>query len=167
MREADWFVLAVEPGSEFDVVKRVRALELMARIPIETRTLRSRGRHNQPVVKEIKASLLPGYAFMGARHRDIDWPTIRELRGVRGVLMSDGRPGRLSEADVAAVDRLCKERHIGGTLQIGATGRILRGPFRDFEAVIRSIRPDMVRVAISMFGSDREISVNADNIASV
>jgi transcription antitermination factor NusG len=166
MSEADWYVLAVVPGHELDVIARVRALELMARIPIETRTLRSRGRHNQPVVREVKASLLPGYVFMGSK-RGVDWPTVQALKGVHGVLMSDGRPGRLSEADVAAVDRLCKEDHRGGTLQVGAVGRILRGPFRELEAVIQAIRPDLVRVSVHVFGAEREISVNVDNIASV
>ena len=176
-----WHVLLVAPTREIAFAaadddtgrleRRVRGalqgLGLIAIVPTELRTRRVVGKQGRPLIITTSAALMPGYVFIGCRSVP-DWPSILAIDHVRGYIASDGQPARLSAADVDAMQRLAKAtRAPRGTLQVGDTARIRRGPFRGLDAIISAIRPDLIKVALHVFGAQREVAMSVDNVERV
>lgn len=146
--------------------RRLRNAEPRSRV--ELRLAEAGFETYQPLTKlrvcgEIRmAELFPGYLFVRVIEQ---WYTIRWTQGVRGVLMSNGRPAHLHDRIVEDLRR----NEVGGFVQLkkqpsiisGQSVRVLTGQFRghlglyegqssrEREIVLLSLLGRMVRVELT------------------
>ena len=190
MAEAAWYVIQVMSGQENRVLARLNAQREANRaigvedgveeIQIPTDKVETRRKtDNKVVVKERKR--FPGYILIKAclfddndQKQPETWDLIKNTDGVIGFLGEgrgerEGRPARLSEADVANMLRMEEE---GATpkpriqYKIGETVQLKGSAFVGYEGVIESIDNERQRlkVSVNIFGRATPVEIGIDEV---
>lgn len=96
-----WHIVQCNPNCEAKAVSEMRRAGFRAYLP-KVASVRRHHRTNEPIVK--RRPLLVGYVFMRFVG-PVNWYTLRQCQGVKGVLYIDGRPYGMQREDVAAIMR--------------------------------------------------------------
>lgn len=156
-----WHVLTVAPQKEWDVRDKLHELRFSAFVPIEFKFRRtSFSSHRQ---QPIRVALMPGYVLAGFREA-APWHVLRTIAGLRGVCMRDGVPGRLTQAQVDAIEMMSKPLAAIRTphkYKIGERVKIRRGAMAEISALVTDLQTHYVEVSVDLLGKPHRIRVKA------
>jgi transcriptional antiterminator RfaH len=145
-----WHVVVANAGREEAAARSIGALGIEVYLPRYAR----RARNSSSVVHR---PLFPGYLFVFFSPDESNWPMIFSRRGVKGMILDDGRlPRRVPAAQMDRVrltaDELSSVVHDGPPLSRGQVVKIIAGAFDSFRGVVRRADESKVDVEISVFG---------------
>jgi transcription antitermination factor NusG len=160
----DWFAFRTAPRKELAVEDILRRRGLNAFCPTETKW-RSTGRgrrmpHDYP--------LLPRYIFAGGAD---PWAIVKSLdgRGLLGVLTVADVPAPIPDEAIKRLARISgglvpsKTTRVHRAFQPGAKVEITAGPFRGWIVPVDSIKGEIAKVLLPMFGGAvQEVPVKLD-----
>jgi len=155
-----WTILRSAPCREFRARDELHRLGLSAYVPVEFDVSRF-GRGRETI---RKSPIIRGYVF--AAVPDSHWPTVAAVRDIKGAIMFNGRPARLAQREVDAIELLSRpvERHRGVRWRPGDSVAIRRGAFAALEGVVRRIERGKIITEIHMLGKLCEVPVSADHL---
>lgn len=97
----NWFIVQTNPNCERKAVAELRRAGFRAHMPRLAR-VRRHHRTKEPLV--TRRPLMTGYIFMRFPG-PVNWYTLRQCQGVKGVLYVDGKPYELAREHVATIMR--------------------------------------------------------------
>lgn len=176
---SEWVVAYTNPKREDDVARTLRRRAFAAYVPAMTVTRRRRS---------VTRPLLPRYVFLGLRGR-LTLYDLRETPGLEGVVRTGGQPSFVAPGLVAglrlqeqaglfdfttereaerAARALADSRAARmAALPLGATVRLVQGPWRSFRGtVVEKLPPDRLRLGMTLFGRVFQVPVLLDDIDS-
>lgn len=158
-----WYVLRVEPKSEFSTERQLKQGGFEAFVPIEHKWKR-RSRYSKRKYLAAYPAFL-GYVFVGLGS-GAAWPDLSQAKTIRGVLTIDGRPASLTSAEV---QRLCELSGASVPYQSavnphrairpGEAARIVEGPFSGRTITVKAIVAQKARTIMELFGARRAIEI--------
>lgn len=168
-----WHLLAAWGGAEFKIAREIRSNGMATYVPCYRRKLRTRSSHHH---REIKASLYPGYMFVGFDPGGELWHTIPGIDGVIKLFMIDGHPISISREVISRVREVQQaERYglhdcrppmpakVGDVVRLVDHGAFtgLFGVIVDVDEVKRHIRIDMeiMRRAVPMWIPEEKFEI--------
>ena len=156
-----WHILTVAPQHEFRVRDELHDLGWSALVPVEFR-FRKVKRNTKPL--PVRSPRVPGYVFA-----DVEtWHSLRSVPNWWGIIHSDGRPFRLNDLQISAIEALSvSAAAIPGRWQPGQRIRIKRGALTQLEGIIEVIRRGKPIAAVEMFGKTHRIPVDPEIIERV
>jgi transcription antitermination factor NusG len=156
-----WHILTVAPQREFAVRDELHELGWSALVPVEFR-FRKVKRNTKPL--PVRSPRVPGYVFA-----DVEtWHSLRSVPDWWGIIHSDGRPYRMSEMQISAVEALSvSAAAIPGKWQPGQRIRIKRGALTQLEGIIEVIRKGKPVASVEMFGKTHRVTLDPDIIERV
>ncbi len=110
--------------------------------------------------------LFAGYGFVAFDLEADDWPRLYRTRGVFTILSNNRRPIPLPSGLIEnLIDRTSARRIVDDPgqdasvvyLQPGQMARVLDGPLKDFEGVVRLSSQDRITLLLSLFGRESEV----------
>lgn len=156
---AFWLAFTTPPQKEREAQKHLRELGLDAYVPVIT--LQKKRRRTGNVYDMATAPVMPGYVF-------VEFPvwqkeryhTAKESKFVRGVILVDGKPGRIPY-DVMCdfVISLANLKPSSGPqfgLHKGSKARVSKGKFAELDVMILFVGQTKSKIQVQIFGSDRE-----------
>jgi transcription antitermination factor NusG len=165
-----WFALSVKSRSEFQVARWLEERQWFTLVPTkQVKTIingKRGGKHRKETVKTYAE--LSGFVFAALPHYP-DWISLESCRDIYGPLATQGTPMMLSEREAtrfqqnaalstqealeraSMADRLTRLRK---ALERGGTAKITDGPFRSFTIQVLSLKGDIARGSMSLFGGD-------------
>lgn len=159
-----WHVLRVRPGSELACRDALHLdMQRHALVPVEIVRRESRRRK----MFHVRQPLVPGYVF--ARLTDADWPGVRLIKGVTGVLLTDARPATLSADQIEAVERLSRAAALPAgserrALAAGDRVSIRRGPWAELSGVVEMIERGRVVALVDLLGTTSRVRLEPDAV---
>ena len=121
----------------------------------------------------VQRKKFPGYVLVRMYLEDDTWYAVRNTPSVTGFVGSSTQPSPLSRIEVERILGVEKEdgaKKEKPTCKLawegGETGRVVEGPFADFNGVIEDINVDQskVRVLVDIFGRETPVELNFDQI---
>lgn len=158
-----WHAITVAPNREFAVAEKLHRHIVATRIPVEWRWRKTiaKGEKNAQ-----RYPVLPGYVFAGFLS-PADWYQLRLIDGLRGVVCVDGRPARLTSADVASIEALnqpAPTEKPDHSWRRGDKVSIKLGTLAQLDATVaRIIGGDVVLIA-SLLGGEKEIRMKVGDM---
>jgi transcription antitermination factor NusG len=117
----------------------------------------------------VERPLFPSYLFVSMQRGD-PWTPIRYAQGVHAVLMSDGRPHLVAAAILEALQAGDAARRMvdapGASWAAGAPCTVRDGAFAGIPAAVVAAGQHVVRIALMMFGTVREVEVEASALVA-
>ena len=117
--------------------------------------------------REVERRLFPGYLLVQMALNDTTWHVIHSVPKVVGFIgESDKAPTPVPEA---AIDTIRQQVAVGHTTPrpkvrfvVGEQIKVVDGPFRDFNGIVESVKPERsrVRVAVSVFGRPTPVELD-------
>lgn len=168
--ERRWHVLTVANRCEQAVVARLDDSRIEACAPLRRVAVRCRHGQRQRVRMEAAFS---GYVFVKVADDARVWAGLVGVKGVRGVLCADGRPGVVDEQIMFGIKALAQDGHfdrkdVARRYRAGEVVRVNSGRFSEIHAVFAGYRDSRVaRVTTVLFGSERAIDVPLAKISAI
>jgi transcription antitermination factor NusG len=160
MTDAQWYVLTVKPQHEFAVGSALAEKSFEEFVPAYIARRRWSDR-----VKTMTLPLFTNYVFcrFGPGQRG----AVLRTPGVRSLVSFAGAPAAVSDAEIAAVQRM-----VGSGIALepwpflreGERVRVLEGPLRGLEGLLAS-SADKPRVVVSVEMLQRSVAVEIDRTA--
>src|SRR5574343_1550886 len=168
-QERGWYVIHTYSGYEDAVAKnlkqRIESLGMEDKIfnvivPKEKKIKIKNGKR-----KTVEEKVYPGYVLVEMIVTDESWYVVRNSPRVTGFLGAGTSPIPFSEADMAD---LMKRMEMGEPefkidFEIGASVKIVDGPFKGFEAKVSEIDKERgkIKVVVNMFGRDTVVELDS------
>jgi transcription antitermination factor NusG len=160
MTDAQWYVLNVRPQHEFAVGAALAERSIEKLVPAYVTRRRWSDR-----VKTVTLPLFANYVF--CRFSPAERGAVVRTPGVRSLLSFAGCPAAVSDAEIAAIQRM-----VGSGvavepwpfLRVGERVRVLEGPLRGLEGLLASA-VDKPRVVVTIELLRRSIAVEVDREA--
>jgi transcriptional antiterminator RfaH len=155
-----WAVIQSHPQAESWARQNLIRVGYAVYLPLVL--VQRRDRHTPSIIHRVERPLFTGYLFVDLDVAD-PWTPIRYASGVRQLLMSSGKPAKVPEAILKAVQAGEALRRLPLPDKVvyrpGAPATCLYGPLKGQEVVIISAATNTVKVAVAMFGELREATV--------
>jgi transcriptional antiterminator NusG len=174
-QERNWYVLHTYSGYEDAVAKnlkqRIESLGMEDKIfnvivPKEKKIKIKNGKR-----KTVEEKIYPGYVLVEMIVTDESWYVVRNTPRVTGFLGAGTTPVPVSKADI---DDLMKRMEVGEPeftidFEIGATVKIVDGPFKGSEGKVSEIDKERgkIKVLVNMFGRDTPVELDSLQIKKV
>lgn len=158
-----WHALTVSPNREFSVAANLQRYNIATRVPQEWRWRRTVAK-SQP--HPVRRPVVPGYVFAGFLS-PADWHHLRLVDGLRGVVCVDGRPARLTSADIAAISALNQPeptRPQDSTWKRGDKVSVRLGTLAQLDATVERITGGDVVLIVSLLGGEKEIRMKVGDM---
>lgn len=159
---ACWYALHTRARHEKQVSARLRGRDVEAFLPLYPRVSHWHDRR-----KVVHQPLFPGYVF--ARFPLETLTYVVATPGVASVVRSGGRPSAISEEEIENVRRfaaiLAETGVVPETIPFlaeGQTVRVLSGPFRNVQGVVREQRGRRVLLQVGLRAIGRGLRVELD-----
>jgi transcriptional antiterminator NusG len=168
-QERNWYVLHTYSGYEDAVAKnlkqRIESLGMEDKIfnvivPKEKKIKIKNGKR-----KTVEEKIYPGYVLVEMIVTDESWYVVRNTPRVTGFLGAGTTPVPVSKADI---DDLMKRMEVGEPeftidFEIGATVKIVDGPFKGSEGKVSEIDKERgkIKVLVNMFGRDTPVELDS------
>lgn len=117
--------------------------------------------------REVERRLFPGYLLVQMVLTDSTWHVVHSVPKVVGFIgESDRAP---TPVPAAAIEKIRQQVAVGHAVPrpkmrftVGEQIKIVDGPFRDFNGIVESVRPERsrVRVAVSVFGRPTPVELD-------
>lgn len=174
-QEKNWYVIHTYSGYEDAVVKnlkqRIESLGMEDKIfnvmvPKEKKIKIKNGKR-----KTVEEKIYPGYVLVQMVVTDESWYVVRNTPRVTGFLGAGTTPIPVSAADMADLMKRMElsEPEFTIDFEIGATVKIVDGPFKDFEGKVSEIDKERgkIKVLVNMFGRDTPVELDSLQIKKV
>jgi len=174
-QEKNWYVIHTYSGYEDAVAKnlkqRIESLGMEDKIfnvivPKEKKIKIKNGKR-----KTIEEKIYPGYVLVQMVVTDESWYVVRNTPRVTGFLGAGTTPIPVSKADM---DDLMKRMEMAEPeftidFEIGATVKVVDGPFKGFEGKVSEIDKERgkIKVLVNMFGRDTPVELDSLQIKKV
>jgi len=174
-QEKNWYVIHTYSGYEDAVAKnlkqRIESLGMEDKIfnvivPKEKKIKIKNGKR-----KTVEEKIYPGYVLVQMVVTDESWYVVRNTPRVTGFLGAGTTPIPVSAADI---DSLMKRMQVGEPeftidFEIGATVKVVDGPFKGFEGKVSEIDKERgkIKVLVNMFGRDTPVELDSLQIKKV
>lgn len=157
-----WTILRSAPVAEFKARDELHRCGLAAYVPVEFQVARY-GRGRETV---RRSPIIRGYVFASVPLEA--WREVAAVREIKGALLVEGRPARLSQTEVDAVELLSRPLHRANRTGWSPGDRVAiqRGAFATLEGVVRRIERGRVVTALTMFGRVVEVPVAPADVAA-
>lgn len=159
-----WHALTVSPNREFAVAEKLHRLIVASRVPVEWRWRKTVAK-GQPHPQ--RRPVVPGYVFAGFLS-PADWYQLRLIDGLRGVVCVDGRPARLTNADIASIEALNQPEPIeptqGHSWKRGDKVSVRLGTLAQLDATVERITGGDVVLIASLLGGEKEIRMKVGDM---
>ena len=135
MDKSKWYILYVNTGREFDVLKALERKGISAKVPVENRVIRSKGKW---ITK--KYVIFKGYVFVNLEYNWLIYYEISKINGVIKLLGGGNSPVPLSDTEVERLIESTKLLAEPSTLRFSENGyEVLNGILLTFKDCIKSI----------------------------
>jgi transcription antitermination factor NusG len=191
-----WHIVQVKAGRESTTGEYLKKHRFEVYNPM-VRTMRLIKRRDQSRAQraqEIKlmrpaiVALFPGYSFLRFDIENDPWHELFDLKGVRGLVLSNNLPRVFPDKDVALLRKSEVDGALPGSLMlsqipflVGENVRVAAGPFAGFPAVIEELPKAQaggkamltlddldesmrVKLAVCIFGRDTPVSLPITDI---
>ncbi|MFH1610413.1 MAG: transcription termination/antitermination protein NusG [Patescibacteria group bacterium] len=174
-QERNWYVIHTYSGYEDAVAKnlkqRIESLGMEDKIfnvivPKEKKIKIKNGKR-----KKVEEKIYPGYVLVEMVVTDASWYVVRNTPRVTGFLGAGTTPIPVSKHDM---DDLIKRMEISEPeftidFEVGATVKVLDGPFKGFEGRVSEIDKERgkIKVLVNMFGRDTPVELDSLQIKKV
>jgi transcriptional antiterminator NusG len=174
-QERNWYVIHTYSGYEDAVAKnlkqRIESLSMEDKIfdvivPKEKKIKIKNGKR-----KTVEEKIYPGYVLVEMIVTDASWYVVRNTPRVTGFLGAGTTPIPVSKHDM---DDLMKRMDISEPeftidFEVGATVKVLDGPFKGFEGKVSEIDKERgkIKVLVNMFGRDTPVELDSLQIKKV
>ena len=155
-----WTVLRSAPSREFKARDELHRLGLPAYVPVEF-SVSAYGKGRETI---RRSPLFRGYVFAGVAFDQ--WPVVAGVREIKGAILIDGSPARLSQAELDAIELLSRplERSRGVRWRQGDTVQIRRGAFASLSGVVQRVENGKVITEIAMLGKLCRVPLKPDQL---
>jgi len=160
-----WAVCQTHPQAERWAQQNLQRQGFQTFLPLMR--VRVRDRATPSIVHTVQRPLFTSYLFVTV---DAHWAPIANSRGVRRLLMTDGKPGIVARA---AIEALRAAEALAATQPPDRTSwapgmpcSLAAGPFEGHPAVVLKAEKEMALVSVMMFGQLREVAVQLDCLAA-
>jgi len=163
-----WYLIYTKPRQERDARDNLVRQGFNAWLPL-VRVVKRRGTRRVPVVEPM----FPRYLFVQLDSSRQDWSPIRSTLGVSTLVRFGGRPAKVPEPLVAALQARADEQDICDLSQRqqptrGDRVRVAHGAFAGYEAVFQARNgQERVLVLLEVAGKQSRVSLPADDIDPV
>jgi transcriptional antiterminator RfaH len=123
--------------------------------------VRVRDRATPTLWHTVKRPLFTSYLFVVANQH---WAPIASSRGVRKLLMSDGKPGRVDWWAIEALQALQGLPPPSDAWEPGTPCSLALGPLQQHPAVVLKVDGQKATVSMLFFGALREMTVPLENL---
>jgi transcription antitermination factor NusG len=161
---SNWYALRTSPLKERAVTEILENRGVSALCPTETRWRRDGRKRRIP----IERPLLPRYVLM---RYDDPWAVVRAMqgRGVCGVVCFDGVPAKIPERSVEMLARrsgavVNTATRVHRAFAPGDKVEIVSGPYRGWCVELKSIRGEVGKVLVRMFGTEMPAEIRLDQL---
>ncbi len=174
-QEKNWYVIHTYSGYEDAVAKnlkqRIESLGMEdtifnVMVPKEKKIKIKNGKR-----KTVEEKIYPGYVLVQMVVTDESWYVVRNTPRVTGFLGAGTTPIPVSAADIADLMKRMElsEPEFTIDFEIGATVKIIDGPFKDFEGKVSEIDKERgkIKVLVNMFGRDTPVELDSLQIKKV
>jgi transcriptional antiterminator NusG len=174
-QEKNWYVIHTYSGYEDAVAKnlkqRIESLGMEHKIfnvivPKEKKIKIKNGKR-----KTVEEKIYPGYVLVEMVVDDESWYVVRNTPRVTGFLGAGTTPIPVSAADIADLMKRMSagEPEFQIDFEVGASVKILDGPFKDFEGKVSEIDQERgkIKVLVNMFGRDTPVELDSLQIKKV
>jgi transcription antitermination factor NusG len=155
----DWSVVHTNPNAETWAAANLQRRGFVTFLPETTVRRRDRASHRRFLTACVP--LFPRYCFVMLAP---DWPAIARTAGVHALLMTDGKPSIVAEADFravqAAVASAATQPPETAFWPPGTPCSLAVGPFQGMDAVVLSVHRNIASVGIMCMGALRSVSVD-------
>jgi transcriptional antiterminator NusG len=117
--------------------------------------------------REVERRLFPGYILVHMVLNDTTWHLVHSVPKVVGFIgESDKAPTPVPEDAIAAIRQQVAVGHATPRPKVrfvvGEKIKVVDGPFRDFNGIVESVKPERsrVRVAVSVFGRPTPVELD-------
>jgi len=167
--EKNWYVIHTYSGYEDAVAKnlkqRIESLGMEDKIfnvivPKEKKIKIKNGKR-----KIVEEKIYPGYVLVQMIVTDESWYVVRNTPRVTGFLGAGTTPIPVSPSDMAELMKKMEvaEPKLTIDFKIGATVKIIDGPFKGFEGRVSEIDKERgkIKVLVNMFGRDTPVELDS------
>lgn len=158
-----WFCVATNAGQHFLAEQELSADKWRCFFPL----------HFERDTRRI-VPMFAGYGFVEFDPHATDWPRICRTRGVYRLLGEAGRPRALPVGLIEGLQARTSSRRIvddpgesWGEMQPGERGRVIDGPFKDWEGVCDMTATGRVWLLLGMFGGTRRVEFRREMVQPV
>ena len=123
--------------------------------------------------REVERRLFPGYILVQMALNDHTWHLVHSVPRVVGFIgESDKAPTPVPEDAIAMIRQQVAVSHAAPRpkvcFAVGEKIKVVDGPFRDFNGVVESVKPERsrVRVAVSVFGRPTPVELDFVQVAA-
>ncbi|MCX6723721.1 MAG: transcription termination/antitermination protein NusG [Candidatus Staskawiczbacteria bacterium] len=174
-QEKNWYVIHTYSGYEDAVAKnlkqRIESLGMEDKIfnvivPKEKKIKIKNGKR-----KAYEEKIYPGYVLVQMLVTDESWYVVRNTPRVTGFLGAGTTPIPVSAPDMADLMKRMEVSEPEFTIdfEIGATVKVVDGPFKGFEGKVSEIDKERgkIKVLVNMFGRDTPVELDSLQIKKV
>ena len=171
----NWYVIHTYSGYEDAVAKnlkqRIESLGMEDKIfnvivPKEKKIKIKNGKR-----KTVEEKIYPGYVLVEMEVTDASWYVVRNTPRVTGFLGAGTTPIPVSASDMADLMKRMEMSEPEFTIdfEIGASVKIVDGPFKGFEGKVSEIDKERgkIKVLVNMFGRDTPVELDSLQIKKV
>ena len=171
----NWYVIHTYSGYEDAVAKnlkqRIESLGMEDKIfnvivPKEKKIKIKNGKR-----KTVEEKIYPGYVLVEMEVTDASWYVVRNTPRVTGFLGAGTTPIPVSASDMADLMKRMEMSEPEFTIdfEIGASVKIVDGPFKGFEGKVSEIDKERgkIKVLVNMFGRDSAVELDSLQIKKV
>jgi transcriptional antiterminator NusG len=165
-----WYVVRTVPGHEekarLALLQRIREQRVEHRfgdVLVPTEAVVETRRGKRQVVRRVR---MPGYLFVEMEMDERLWWLVRGTRKVTG-FVGDRTPLEVPEAQIREVrEAIVAEPKPSVAFQVGATVRVLAGPFAGYSGEVVETHPakQRLKVLIPVFGRPTPIDLDASAV---
>ena len=134
----NWYLLQTKPNAYSTACNHLKQQGFDVFLPMIIKTSRKNGRFSN-----VKASLFPGYLFMGSAANPVPWKSVNGTRGVSTAVTLDGVYRPVSNHIIEGLQSRCNNDGVIQRLDDivpGDRAKIERGPFAEFICTVDHIQ---------------------------
>jgi len=168
-----WHALAVNTLSEVRIRNELHEEGICCFVPVDL--LKSTSKLAPDNFRAV--ALMPGYVFVESKHAKQNWGIIRDVKGVKRILQSDGFWLTIGQGDIDELDALQSRlqstklkisKQLRGVLRKGTKIRVMTGPLSGHASEIISIRGRIAEIAARLFGKEsRTIKIDVSLLEAI
>ncbi len=170
-----WYVIHTYSGYEENVSRnlrqRIESMDMEDKIfdiliPTETKIRIKNGKR-----RTVREKIFPGYVLVSMIVTDASWYVVRNTPNVTGFVGSGTTPTPVSEEEIESLRKRMgvEEPEYKIDVSLGATVKIIDGPFKNYEGKVSTIDEarGKVKVLVSMFGRETPVELDFLQIKKV
>ena len=144
------YILQVTTGTEIKAGEELEQLGLIVTCPMTIKSWRNPRKRSE--VRAVPKPVLPGYTVITGL--DIDWPAVRALKPVIGVIGFGGRPAQIAPGIVQHIRNMAGEvdESERTLFRLGQTVEVIEGPWTGYEVKIEKLWSAKARIILDGFG---------------